>query len=345
MLARLKLSGSAHDIGFGLGEFGRDAVHAKLRPLPLWQWLASQANTEKAQRMQVLVRQHFPRYWQELEGLAAGLQLPLAEVFLWNCRGDFPGLPAVDGCTTVYGRTARGTLIAHNEDGLPPLRGDCALVEVRPDEGVAFTSFAYPGSIPGHTFAVNAFGVVATVNNLRPTDIPTGVPRQILGRASLDARSIDEAIAAVSFLPRAGAFHHTFGQAGSARVVSVEASATATAVVEIERPGGHANHIVHAALAGVGQRITDSSDARQRQVEVRLAAHQDELSPTQALDILRDTAVPDLPIYRCAADDPDDENTLASAVFILTPTGVEWSVHTGAAQETPAASGVVSVSA
>ncbi|AXA67727.1 C45 family autoproteolytic acyltransferase/hydolase [Pseudomonas oryzihabitans] len=343
MLARLKLSGSAHDIGFGLGEFGRAAVHAKLRPLPLWQWLASQSDTDKAQQMQALVRQHFPRYWQELEGLAAGLQLPLAEVFLWNCRGDFPGLPAVDGCTTVYGRTAQGTLIAHNEDGLPQLRDDCALVEVSPDEGVAFTSFVYPGSIPGHTFAVNAHGVVATVNNLRPTDIPAGVPRQILGRASLDARSVDEAIAVVSFQPRAGAFHHTFGKAGSARVVSVEASAAATAVVEIERPSGHANHIVHAALEGVGQRITGSSGARQQQVEARLAALGADLSPAQALDILHDTAVADLPIYRCAVDDPDDENTLATAIFILGATTVEWRVHTRAATATADAAGVVSI--
>jgi len=343
MLARLQLSGSAHDIGFGLGEFGRDAVHAKLRPLPLWQWLARQAATEKAQRMQVLVRQHFPRYWRELEGLAAGLQLPLAEVFLWNCRGDFPGLPAVDGCTSVYGRTGQGTLIAHNEDGLPQLRGDCALVEVTPDEGVAFTSFVYPGSIPGHTFAVNAHGVVATVNNLRPTAIPAGVPRQILGRASLDARSVEEAIAAVSFQPRAGAFHHAFGQAGSTRLVSVEASAAASAVVEIEWPSGHANHQIHPGLAGVGQRITDSSDARQRQVEARLASLADPLSPAQALDILRDTAVPGLPIYRCAADDPDDENTLATAVFILTASTVEWRVHTRQATATPEAAGVVSL--
>jgi len=100
---------------------------------------------------------------------------------------------------------------------------------------------------------------------------------------------------------------------------------------------------VHAALDGVGQRITDSSGARQRQVEARLAAFADDLSPAQALDILRDTAVADLPIYRCAADDPDDENTLATAVFILGATGVEWSVHTRAATEMADAAGVVSI--
>ncbi len=75
MLAQLHIAGSAFDLGLRLGQFGRQAVQAKLRPLPLWQRLAALANTPKAQEMQTLVRQMFPRYWQEVEGLAAGLEL------------------------------------------------------------------------------------------------------------------------------------------------------------------------------------------------------------------------------------------------------------------------------
>ncbi|KPA87927.1 putative choloylglycine hydrolase [Pseudomonas asplenii] len=344
MLAQLHIAGSAYDLGLRLGEFGREAVNTRLRPLPLWQRLAALAGSDKARQMQALVRRHYPRYWQEIEGLAAGLQLPVDEVFLWNCRGDFAGLASVDGCTTVYGRTPQGTLIAHNEDGLPQLRNDCAIVHARPDEGAAFTSFIYPGSIPGHTFAVNEHGVVATVNNLRPTDIPAGLPRQILGRASLDARSIDEAIAAVATTPRAGSFHHAFGQAGSTRVVSVEASAAATAVVEVVQPGGHSNHMVHGALAGVGQVVTGSSGSRQQRVERLLAEAQTGFNPSRALELLRDEADPALPIYRCAPDDPDDENTLATAVFTLTASTVEWRVYTHRSTEQPDAAGVVSVS-
>ncbi|WP_028696277.1 acyl-CoA--6-aminopenicillanic acid acyl-transferase [Pseudomonas cremoricolorata] len=328
MLAQLHIAGSAFEIGQRLGEFGRAAVHDKLRPLPLWQHLAGLAGSDKAQRMQALVRSRYPRYWQELEGLAAGLELPLAEVFMWNCRGDYPGLPSVDGCTTVYGQTADGALIAHNEDGLPQLRGDCAIVHVTPDEGVAFTSFAYPGSIPGHTFAVNACGVVATVNNLRPSEIPTGLPRMILGRASLDARSVEEAIAAVSSTPRAGAFHHAFGQAGSARLVSVEATSAGVALVEVGQRQGHANHIVHAPLAALAQRITGSSGARQQRLQALLGSAEGELDGAQALAMLRDELAEPLPIYRCAADDPDDENTLATAVFQLKAGAVEWAVYT-----------------
>lgn len=343
MLAQLHIAASAFELGLRLGEFGRDAVHAKLRPLPLWQRLAALADSDKARQMQTLVRERFPRYWQEIEGLAAGLQLPVDEVFMWNCRGDFAALPSVDGCTTVFGQTAHGSLIAHNEDGFPQLRSDCALVHVTPDEGTAFTSFIYPGSIPGHTFAVNAFGVVATVNNLRPTEIPPGLPRMILGRASLEARSIDEAVSAISTAPRAGAFHHAFGQAGSARIVSVEATSAGTSVMEVEQTRGHSNHIVHDALDSVGQLITGSSGSRQQRLDSLLAGAGGELDEALAVRLLRDEHDPVLPIYRCAADDPDDENTLATAVFTLTATTVEWRVYTRRDTDRADAEGVISV--
>jgi predicted choloylglycine hydrolase len=343
MLTQLHIAGNAFELGRQLGAFGHQAVNTKLRTLPLWQHLASLANSEKGQQMQAMVRTRFPRYWQEIEGLAAGLELPVDEVFMWNCRGDFPGLTSVDGCTTVYGQTTQGTLIAHNEDGLPQLRGDCAIVHARPDEGAAFISFIYPGSIPGHTFAVNEFGVVATVNNLRPTHIPPGLPRQILGRASLDATSIDDAVSAISMTPRAGAFHHAFAQAGSPRVVSVEAISSTTAVVEVQQPRGHANHRVHDTVDHAQQIITGSSGSRQQRVERLLATAIGNLDAARALAILRDANQTPLPIYRCAPDDPDDENTLATAVFTLTATTVEWRVYTRHDTQAPDVEGVVSV--
>lgn len=130
-LSQIHLEGDAHAIGHGLGVFGRDAVHRHLRPLALWQYLASLAQTPAAAQMRQAVQTAFPRYWQEIEGLAAGLQLPFNEVFMWNCRGDFVHPQSVDGCTTVFGPAGGGTLIAHNEDGLPQLRGSCAFAHVK----------------------------------------------------------------------------------------------------------------------------------------------------------------------------------------------------------------------
>lgn len=340
-LPSIHLDGSAYAIGRGLGVFGRDAVHEHLRPLALWQYLALQAQTPAALQMRQQVRTEFPRYWQEIEGLADGLQLPLDEVFMWNCRGDYVHEQSVDGCTTVFGPTRAGTLIAHNEDGLPQLKGHCALLHATPESGLAFSSFIYPGSLPGHTLAINERGLVATVNNIRPARIPAGIPRQILARATLDAGSIDEAIAVVTRTDRAGAFHHTFGQVGSARVVSVEASAEGSNVSEIQWPAGHSNHLVSLSLSQVKQRITASSGARQRCIDQRLQQLPGDLDASVALSMLRDTSGQDLPVYRCAADDSDNENTLATGVFLISANTVEWRVYTQPNTDQADAEGVV----
>ena len=340
-LSQIYLDGNAHAIGHGLGVFGRDAVHLHLRPLALWQHLASLAQTPGALQMRQAVQTEFPRYWQEIEGLAAGLQLPLDEVFMWNCRGDYVHQQSVDGCTTVFGPASDGALIAHNEDGFPQLRGHCALAHVKPASGLAFSSFVYPGSLPGHTLAVNERGLVATVNNIRPAGIPAGIPRQILGRATLDAGTLDEAIAVVTRTDRAGAFHHTFGQAGSSRVVSVEASAEGSHVSEIQRPGGHSNHLIAPSLSRLQQRITASSGARQQCVDQRLEPLPGNLDVGVSLSILRDTSDEHLPVYRTAADDPDDENTLATAVFLISAQAVKWRIYTQPNTDRPDVEGVV----
>lgn len=326
-LTPLNLSGSAYDIGLGLGRFGRDAVRERLRPSPLWRRLAALAGSPVVLRMQAQVQAQFPRVRDELRGLADGLELPFDEVFLWNCRGDFVQDASVDGCTTVFGPAEGGWLIAHNEDGLPPLDGHCGLLHARPEQGLGFTSFVYPGSIPGHTFAVNERGLVSTVNNIRPNAIPPGLPRQVLARAVLDAASLAQAVAVLATAGRAGAFHHTLGQAGAKQLLSVEACSAGVAVREIQRPAGHSNHLLDAALDAAGQRITGSSGSRQRRVDALLAGAPARLDGDGALAILRDTADAELPVYRRAADDPDDENTLATAVFRVGANSVEWSVH------------------
>src|SRR3546814_7473753 len=90
-----------------------------------------------------------------------GLALPFDDVFAWNSRGDVWAM-APDGCTTVLLPAAQPEqprpVLAHNEDGHAGLRRGCALAQVSPEDGKAFTAFVYPASLPGHTFAVTETG-------------------------------------------------------------------------------------------------------------------------------------------------------------------------------------------
>lgn len=312
----LTIAGSAFAIGQQLGHFGREAWHNKLTLTALWQTVTAMKASEQTQAMRQRVQQQFPLIWQELEGLAEGLQAPLDEVFAWNCRGDLVRSTS-DGCTTVAGRNANGErIIAHNEDGFPQLRDDCAMVTLVPDQGLKFISFAYPGSICGHTFAVNEKGIVNTVNNIRAVERPAGLPRQVLARAALNATTLDEAIAILTTGPRAGAFHHTLGQRGDSRLFSVEATGSGCSVTQLNDVFAHANHLIHEKLETTEQVITDSSGSRQQRLNHWLKT-QTQVDGASAKTILSDQHDVVLPIYRLSPQDPDEENTLATAVFTL----------------------------
>lgn len=323
----IAIRGSAFAVGQQLGVFGREAWQTKIRQTALWQTVAALKTTEQTQRMRAAVQAQFPLIWQELEGMAEGLQAPVDEVFAWNCRGDLVRSTS-DGCTTLAGRSAEGELIiAHNEDGFPQLREDCAIVSITPDVGLAFTSFAYPGSLCGHTFAVNEKGIVNTVNNIRAVHRPDGMPRQILARASLNATTLEEAVTLLSATPRAGAFHHILGQMGDSRLFSVEATGSGSSVLALSATSGHANHLIHPQLAAIEQIVTCSSDSRQRRLDAWLATNPP-LDGVTAKAMLSDQQDPLLPIYRLSPDDPDEENTLATAIFTLSATRVVWQVFT-----------------
>ncbi|WP_430689615.1 C45 family autoproteolytic acyltransferase/hydolase [Klebsiella quasipneumoniae] len=323
----IAIRGSAFAVGQQLGAFGREAWQTKIRQTALWQTVAALKTTEQTQRMRAAVQAQFPLIWQELEGMAEGLQAPVDEVFAWNCRGDLVRSTS-DGCTTLAGRSAEGELIiAHNEDGFPQLREDCAIVSITPDVGLAFTSFAYPGSLCGHTFAVNEKGIVNTVNNIRAVHRPDGMPRQILARASLNATTLEEAVTLLSATPRAGAFHHILGQMGDSRLFSVEATGSGRSVLALSATSGHANHLIHPQLAAIEQIVTCSSGSRQRRLDAWLATNPP-LDGVTAKAMLSDQQDPLLPIYRLSPDDPDEENTLATAIFTLSATRVVWQVFT-----------------
>lgn len=326
LLRFIDIAGTPHEVGLQLGCFGRDIAHAHLVKGHAWASVMAFRDDTRIAVMRQFVEARFPAYWGELQGLATGLDLPFDDVFLWNCRGDV-WASAPDGCTTVQ-VPGKEPVLAHNEDGDPGFHGHCALAHVRPENGIAFTSFIYPASIPGHTFAVTEAGLVQTVNNIRSRGVGIGLPRMVLGRALFDCRTLDEATHLLETAERAGAFHMTLAQRGDRRLLSVEFTHAACSVNEVERPGCHANHLIHGKMLGEQQVITNSSGSRQLRGDTLMAS----VSPNP-LDVLWDEAVAPLPIYRLQPDDPDHENTLATAVFRIGEDEVDWQVYNRAHAE------------
>ena len=319
-LGRVMARGTPRQIGRTLGEAGRDAVHDVLLKVDYWQAVTDPNHAGAVQVMAQTLQSLFPAVWEELQGMAEGLNLPLEQVVAWNCRGDLmSNVP--DGCTTVQipGPTP---VIGHNEDGLPGFRGHAFLAEVTPDDGPALLSFCYPGSIPGHTFATNSAGLVQAVNNLRLHDVEARLPRMGVGRALLTCETLEAALSLLGQHNASGGFHMTLAQAGDPRLMSVEFGGGVCSATDIDVPAVHSNHALHMGDRAKDQTITASSrDRLLRGTELLADGVRD------PLHILRDTGGPGLPVHRCRADDPDNENTLASAVFRVGSSSVDWSVY------------------
>lgn len=331
-LGRVTATGGPRAIGRRLGEAGRDAVRGVLMQADYWKAVTDPAHGRAVRTMAEGVQTLFPAVWEELQGLAEGLDLPLEQVVAWNCRGDLmSNVP--DGCTTVQ-LPGAVPVIGHNEDGLPGFRGHAFVAELTPDDGPALMSFCYPGSIPGHTFGANAAGLVQAVNNLRLHGVTPRLPRIGLGRAVLACETLDDALDLLARHNASGGFHMTLAHAGDRRLMSVEFGGGACSAKAIETPSVHANHALHLSRAAAGQTVTASSRDRQARGTEMLAAGTDD-----PLTILRDRSGPGLPIHRCRPDDPDDENTLATALFRVGPSSVEWSIHDQTSDRPVAASG------
>ncbi|MEV8644011.1 C45 family peptidase [Mesorhizobium ciceri] len=228
---------------------------------------------------------------------------------------------AITGCTSLLIPSDGDgpAIIAHNEDGPAVFLGTCLWVEVEPDEGPAWSGFMTPGVLPTY-FGLNEAGLVQANNNVTPDDFKPGVPREIICRAILSARGLDDAIKILKRTDRASGYHHNLGEAKTGRLVSVEAPASGCVVREAISPLAHANHLLSREFDGLGQTISPSSRDRQEAADRMIAerAH----TPGAEVVLFDET----VPIYKNGSG---TSQTLATGIFSLFPDRVEWRVHAG----------------
>ena len=322
----VRIAGNRRQVGLALGKLARPLMSVYLAQSSTWEALRRWRDHPYVDELAQHAQASLPDIWEELEGMAEGLRMPVKEVLLWNCRGDLLHSTA-DGCTTVALKSADGARwIGHNEDGDPYLYGRCHLVDVALDDAPGYVSFYYPGSLPGHTFGANRAGLVQTINNLRTRQRHPGVPRMFLARAVLDCTTLDAAIALLRDLPHSGGFHHTLGSATDPRLISAEVTPGAVSLLDIGTRYGHANHMIHAKTRAQAQIVTESSRDRQNRIEGIVDGWSPATGSADLLAALHDT-LGALPILRTDAADPDGENTLATAVFEIRDDDVSLRVY------------------
>ncbi|MFP1463830.1 hypothetical protein ACLB1E_34005 [Escherichia coli] len=107
------------------------------------------------------------------------------------------------------------------------------------------------------------------MNNIRAVYCPQGLPASMPGSRLAECGTPSTRPSLCTGQPRSGAFRQSLGRLGDARLFSVEATGQGCSVLPLTTTvTGHANHLVHAALAGV-QQMTDSSASRRLRAYVQ----------------------------------------------------------------------------
>lgn len=132
-----------------------------------------------------------PRYMEEIRGIVAGSELPLADILTLNARTEIlTSLKAASHeCTTFC--FAREGILAQTWDWLQRLEGRPILLRISHPDGHTVLTMTEPGIIG--KIGINSAGLGVGLNILTSSKRADGVPVHLLLRSALDSRSWDEA--------------------------------------------------------------------------------------------------------------------------------------------------------
>ena len=188
----------------------------------------------------------------EIDGAAEGAGVDPLALFaasieeIWSVRpSQATGGTIVDGrCSDMVAAppaTPDGHVwVAHTNDLSPVSEASVVAIEWRvPGEPVVFSL----GIGPWISVGWNSAGLSLTGNELAPNDERVGVPRLLMVREQLTARTLDEAVAMALRPDRASSYNTVFAHRDG-RVVNVEGSATDAEITTTSAAGtlAHTNH-------------------------------------------------------------------------------------------------------
>jgi Acyl-coenzyme A:6-aminopenicillanic acid acyl-transferase len=326
---------SHRDLGFrtGLAFRGRIAEALKAMNATLAGRLVPFYETAAGRRAVDLwlgnARKIFPKYYEEMEGLAAGAGVPLHLLSLVNLEDDIEGMLAAqsasssplsqlarDHCSDISyvdpKKALEGRLMGHNEDAESFIKSSAYLLRARV-QGSDFMFYTYPGVISGNAFGFNAHGLVLTCNAVFPRDVfadGQSVPRNFVTRAAIDCRTVEEVRELLRHTRLASGFSLTVGSWKTGEIVNFEMNGDR--VRETPHTAGNYSHFNMYEHLAVPQHTDESTVHRLKRYDELPAARSWETIRA----ILGDTKDPVYPIYRDGKS-PDCCATVATGAFDL----------------------------
>jgi hypothetical protein len=258
-IPRIRVAGTHREVGRGVGVATAPAIRAAVAAIDgdLPPGRTRDDQLALAALYRDATRAATPWLVEEIDGAAEGAGVDPLALFatsveeIWTARPSQPG-PATEGgrCSDIVAGPPLTTdghlLVAHTNDLSPETEAQIVSVEWRvPGEPVVLSV----GIGPWISVGWSSVGLSLTGNELSPDDDRVGVPRLLMVREQLTARSFDEAVA-MTLRPDRASSYNTVLAWSDGRVADVEGSATVADVHGLDARGSlaHTNHYVRPSM-------------------------------------------------------------------------------------------------
>lgn len=226
----IKVKGNHYQVGYQIGTKMKKQLNELLQqskeyvseePDLKWEDIRAQS-----QLLLEYSKKHLPEYVEEIRGAADASGIELVDLFSEMCE-EIYSKNFLRGCSDLIASgevTEDGSVIAaHNNDTSPSLEKYAVVVHYQVDGEPEILAVGYGGL--AISIGYNSAGISLTGNELSMNDLKMGVPRLLLCRKILAARTIADAIEASIFQPRASNYNMVLTDENG-EIYSIEGSAT-----------------------------------------------------------------------------------------------------------------------
>jgi isopenicillin-N N-acyltransferase-like protein len=279
---------------------------------------------------------HAPFLDEEIQGVAEGTGLSLAEAYLLQLRAELaattsqmPTGETGDECTTfaiLAEATADGTsLIGQNADLPSFYREIGVIVEFVPDDMPSVLMLTPAGQVS--YIGINDRGLGVFANFLTCDGWRAGFPRYLFSRLALTFETVDDAVDAIRAVPRASS-RNLIMLDSQGTAADLETTPTRDARLDpVDGLLTHANHYTAPELRGEErslERQVANSRVRQDRMQELLAQRCGDLDAGVMQEILRDRACYPDTLCRQPGDDPDSDIITFASVIAEPAKGQMW---------------------
>ena len=241
----VKAEGSHRELGRQHGAQASESIRMHLDHIARTQKLSRDALQTKALKFVELFQQYCPHLLDEIEGLAEGAGITLAEGLACNLRGELGKAPD-EGCTTyVIGKSSTGKkeiLVGQNSDMSQPNIEMGYMLHLKPIDKPQVLIWTFGGMIGYH--GMNSAGVAHFANSLGGGPAGQfGLSHYPVKRMMLECSRVSEVLDIFQRVPLASNGNYVLCD-GAGTIIDIEANTNGPQIVDDRRRGyiAHTNH-------------------------------------------------------------------------------------------------------